>query len=68
MLPDIILPIIVMLLCIGTGYFVANAICQWQWKEKIPQSKLIAFTAIFVAVVLGISCLMIIAANTLFAR
>ena len=65
MLTGTLVTLIGFLLCIGGGYLTANAICQRAWKEKIPQSKLIGFTAIFVTVFV---VLLLIASNTVFGR
>jgi hypothetical protein len=68
MLSGILIPVVCLLLCSAGAYFVANAICQRCWKEKIPQSKLIGFTAIFVFVFLTLTCFIIMASNVAFGR
>jgi len=43
-----IISLAVLLLSSVCAFFIANALCQRYWKEKIPQSKLIGFTVVFV--------------------
>ena len=59
---------ITMLLIVAGAYMIANSICQRRWKEKIPQSKLIGFTAIFVVCFTALSVLMAMASMMAFGR
>ena len=68
MFPDIIMLLILVLLCSVGAYFVASLICQRRWKEKIPQSKLIAFTAIFVITFVTLAVFMTLASTLVFGR
>jgi ABC-type iron transport system FetAB permease component len=69
MLIGITLVLIGFLLSIGASYLTANAICQRAWKEKIAQSKLIGFTAIFVITLFTLTALiLVVAANIPFGR
>jgi len=60
--------LIVVLLCSTGAYFIANTICQTRWKEKIPQSKLIGFTTIFVIVFVTLGIFMAVASMVVFGR
>ncbi len=60
--------VIFVLLCSGGAYFIANTICQRRWKEKIPQSKLIGFTSVFVVTFVALGFLMAMAATLAFGR
>jgi len=68
MLLGTLIPLVFFLLCIFGSYFVANSICQRCWKEKIPQSKLVAFTAMFVGIFFAIASLMLWASSLVFTR
>jgi tryptophan-rich sensory protein len=68
MFSGILMMVLCLLLCSAGAYFVANAICQRCWKEKIPQSKLIGFAAIFVFVFLTLAILMMMASELVFGR
>jgi len=63
-----ILLVIFVLLCSLGAYFIANTICQRRWKEKIPQSKLIGFTTVFVITFVALGFLMSMAATLAFGR
>jgi hypothetical protein len=63
-----ILLVIFVLLCSAGAYFIANTICQRRWKEKIPQSKLIGFTAVFVINFVALGFLMAMASTLAFGR
>jgi tryptophan-rich sensory protein len=56
------------LLCSAGAYFVANTICQRQWKEKIPQAKLIGFAAIFLLTFVALAILLVMASYLVFGR
>ncbi len=60
--------LICVLLCSTGAFLVANAICQRWWKERIPQSKLVGFTAVFVAVFVSLGILLSFAAPLVFGR
>jgi hypothetical protein len=68
MLPGIILFLFFVLLCSVGAYFIANTICQRRWKEKIPQSKLVGFTTIFVIVFVTLGFFMTVASTVVFGR
>jgi len=68
MFPGLLILLVAVLLCSVGAYFAANAICQRRWKEKIPQSKLIGFTAIFVAVFVALGFAMLAASSVVFGR
>jgi len=68
MLPAFISFFICVLLCSAGAYFVANTICQGRWKEKIPQAKLIGFTAVFVSVFVALGFLILMASTVVFGR
>jgi len=59
---------VAVLLTITGAYFIANAICQRAWKEKIPQSKLIGFTSAFVVSFSLLAFLMSFALMMAFGR
>lgn len=56
------------LLCVSAAYFIANAICQRSWKEKVPQSKLIGFTSVFVVSFALLAFLTMMASMMAFGR
>jgi tryptophan-rich sensory protein len=60
--------LVVVLLCSVGAYFIANSICQWRWKEKIPQSKLVGFATIFVITFVTLAILMTMASTLVFGR
>jgi len=60
--------LVVVLLCSAGAYFIANTICQRRWKEKIPQSKLVGFTTIFVIVFVTLGISMAVASTVVFGR
>jgi hypothetical protein len=59
---------IFVLLCSLGAYFIANTICQRRWKEKIPQSKLIGFTTVFVIIFVALGIFMAMASTLAFGR
>jgi uncharacterized membrane protein YidH (DUF202 family) len=59
---------IAVLLIIVGAYSIANSICQKRWKEKIPQSKLIGFTSVFVICFTALAFLMFMASMMAFGR
>jgi tryptophan-rich sensory protein len=68
MIAAIILLLVVVLLCSAGAYFVANTICQLKWKEKVAQSKLLGFAAIYTMVFVILACLIAVASNFVFGR
>ena len=60
--------LIFVLICSVGAYAIASTICQNRWKEKIPQSKLIGFTTVFVAVFIALSILLTFASEAVFGR
>ena len=68
MFTSIVVLLFFVLLCSTGAYVIANTICQRRWKEKIPQSKLIGFTTIFVIIFVTLAVFMAIASNMVFGR
>jgi len=66
--PGLIMLLVFVLLCSLGAYFVSNTICQRRWKEKIPQSKLIGFTSVFVITFVAIGFLLAMASTLTFGR
>ena len=66
-LPFVIVSFFVLLCGVG-AYFTANAVCQRQWKERVPQPKLAAFAAVFLAVFVALAILMLAASSSAFRR
>ena len=57
-----------LLLSILAAYLITNAICQRCWKEKVPQSKLIGFTIVFVISFSFLAYLLTMATMLAFGR
>jgi len=68
MLASLLVLSLFVLLCSAGAYFIANSICQRRWKEKIPQSKLIGFTVLFVIIFITLALLMAEASLLVFGR
>lgn len=60
--------LVFVLLCSTGAYFIANTICQNRWKEKVPQTKLVGFAAVFVVVFVMLAILMTMASTVVFGR
>ncbi len=63
-----VLTLVGVLICSAGGYFIAYTICQNLWVEKVPQSKLVAFTSVFVVTFVTLGFFFVMASTLVFGR